>query len=155
MYDHHKQLYGIDKDDGTIEWDEVEPAPDKTVSIELYHTDVGVFFSPEGADFYMHTVHGCNDSEFQDAFDKTTLAMAFASGKDGSVDHIGVIFPTPPDGGLLAHECLHLVDYICDEIGIELTMDTMEPRAYMLQYLFDNISEAIGEWQEEYPTWPN
>ena len=127
--------------------------PDKTVCITLFNAEIGIFFSAESADLYMHEVHGAEDSYFQDNFCKNTLAMAFAEGKNGHVDHIGMIFTSPPDGGLLAHECLHVVDYICDVVGIDLHMATMEPRAYMLHYLFDNVQEAVNEWMEENPGW--
>lgn len=154
MYEHQKQLFGTTNPDGTIEWVECIATPDKVIHVDMYKIDIGVFFSPEGADFYMHTVHGCDNNQFQDCFDSSTSAMAFVDESGGAINHIGVIFPTPPNGGLLAHECLHLVDYICDHVGIDMSLDTMEPRAYLLEYLYDNIEVAIAAWQEEHPEWP-
>jgi len=131
------------------------PRPDKLIVIDLYGVEVALFFTPEGCDYYMHTMHGAENDYYKQALCGNTQALAFNYTKDGEAVCIGAIFPSPPDGGLLAHECQHLVDYLCEDIGIDLCMETMEPRAYMLHYLFDKITEAIAEWQEEYPEWPN
>ena len=146
-------LYIFDHSDHTyISAKDIQP--DKIVCIDLFNTEIGIFFSVEGADLYMHVVHGWEDDYFKKTFDVNTQALAFNAEKDGCTEHIGVIFPYVPDGGLLAHECMHLVDYVCEVIGIPMTPDTGEPRGYMLQYLFDEITDAIEEWTQENPEWP-
>jgi hypothetical protein len=136
---------------------EVEAVPDKMVSIDLYNVDICLFFSPEGADLYLHTVHGTDAHTYQKAFDDggATKAIAFKDQAESGLVCLGMILPEPPDGGLLAHECLHIVDFICDEVGIDFAMETMEPRAYLLHYIFDKVQDAIDAWQKENPEWPS
>lgn len=44
----------------------------------------------------------------------------------------------------ICHEVSHLIDYVCDEIGMPLTMDTMEPRAYIFEYIIGRLSCDFG-----------
>lgn len=42
--------------------------------------------------------------------------------------------------GVIAHEAEHIVCWICEELGIESTsFDDSEPRAYLMQWLVDEI----------------
>ncbi len=47
------------------------------------------------------------------------------------------------NGGALAHECLHLVNFVFLNKGIEATLDNDEHQAYLLGWLFDKLEPIV------------
>ena len=46
--------------------------------------------------------------------------------------------------GVMAHEAEHIVCWICEQFGIHsTTFDDSEPRAYLMQWLVDEINEIV------------
>lgn len=128
--------------------------PDHVIDVDVYDMQVAVFFTVEGADYYFHHEWGEPENEWQEQFGEGTRAMAFRYVPDDGTGHIhGVIIPKKIPPETLAHECSHLADMISDTIGMPMTMDTTEPRGYLVQYLFKEIDAACKEWAKEYPAW--
>jgi hypothetical protein len=46
--------------------------------------------------------------------------------------------------GTLAHECSHLVDFLCDEFGVPLDVENTEIRAYMIQSIILDAAHHFG-----------
>lgn len=126
----------------------------RVIRVDVYDMDVAVFFSPEAADQYFQQEHGENGTYYQDAFsDKSTNALASRyTPEEGGALHC-IIIPQPISGGELAHEVVHLIDYISDTIGMPCTLDTSEPRGYLAAFLFDAIWELCELWGKENPEW--
>lgn len=47
------------------------------------------------------------------------------------------------NGGALAHECLHLVNFIFLNKGIEASLDNDEHQAYLLGWLFNTLEKIV------------
>jgi hypothetical protein len=47
---------------------------------------------------------------------------------------------------LLVHESLHLSWYVCDAVGIKLSIDNHEAQAYIIEYIYDRISEFVEDY---------
>jgi hypothetical protein len=47
--------------------------------------------------------------------------------------------------GMLAHEALHIVDYLFQEIGHEYNCETNEPGAYLIEWLVNEIIKHFDE----------
>lgn len=45
--------------------------------------------------------------------------------------------------GMVAHECLHIVDTVCTTIGHDYDVDNNETMAYLLEYLVDKVFEHL------------
>lgn len=133
--------------------EDVQVAPDHIIRMDVYNIDIAVFFSTEGADLYFHKEWGQESDYYKKQFAGSTHAMTFLfEPENGGLIH-GVIFPNMPTPGVLAHECMHLIDMIADSIGMPCTMDTTEPRAYMMQYLYGELLTCLHQWGKENPKW--
>ena len=132
-----------------------ELVPDYVFDVDVYNMNIAVFFSAKSADNYFHKEWGQEADHYQTDMTDHTQGMAFLfETETGGLIH-GVILPTMPQPEILAHECSHLVDMISQSVGMPCTMDTTEPRAYLMQYLYSTILQPCLEWKKEHPEWPN
>lgn len=130
-----------------------DPFPDYVFDVDVYNMSIAVFFSLESADSYFHKAWGEKHDYYKELMADGAQALAFDYVvPDGRSIH-GVLFPNMPQPQVIAHECSHLVDMISEKIGMPGTMDTTEPRAYLMQFLFDRILEACIKWEEDHPEW--
>jgi hypothetical protein len=132
------------------------PVPDHLIHIDVYDMDVAIFFTPEGADYYLSEVYGEKDPPYVQEFeDGCTGAMAIRHHPEsGGMLHI-FIFPSVPQPGRIAHECSHMVDFISDTIDMPMNLHTTEPRGYLMGYLYEEVMAACMKWKKEHPEWPN
>ncbi len=59
--------------------------------------------------------------------------------------------------GDIVHECDHFCNFILDKIGWIADLDNDEPHAYLLQFIFNQVSRFFFDWlcvnrPERYPT---
>lgn len=115
--------------------------PDHLIEIDLYDVSIGVFWSREGA-----------VKSFEKNFDLEI--MEDSEGESTCVGHAG--YAIPEDGRKryyivmtdeadiehYAHESLHMCEYICEELGIPLSEDTAETRAYLMQYIMRKLLDG-------------
>lgn len=52
-------------------------------------------------------------------------------------------FKKRPADGILVHECFHACHRLMDRIGQELTHESDESYAYLIQYIFEQIKSAL------------
>ena len=103
--------------------------------VNVYHLDVAFFWSMKHYRKYYAkhfdidvTEHGAS-------------CPACASHYELDAGNVFAICMTEDAGWeTYAHECSHMVDFISDVIGMPMTMDTTEPRAYLMGYLFRELS---------------
>lgn len=51
--------------------------------------------------------------------------------------------------GAIAHECLHIVNFIFRDIGMKLDVHNDEPSCYLIQWLFDRAHGVFAEWKNK------
>jgi len=56
-----------------------------------------------------------------------------------------VAFTSANDYGLIAHEVVHLKNYIFSDVGQKLDLDNDEAEAYLTGFLFDKIYEFLNK----------
>ncbi len=63
-----------------------------------------------------------------------------------STDHrfyiISRIFFTPAQ---IAHECVHIANWVCERCGVLLEYRNDEALAYLVEYLFEEISKIVNQ----------
>lgn len=69
-------------------------------------------------------------------------AFVFRTEKDGYVKYIAC-FDKDPVNHLIAHECVHLVNYLFEDWGIKLDTSNDEPQAYLLSWFFKEIEQFL------------
>jgi hypothetical protein len=111
----------------------------KVISVEIFTTDVVVSIGQTDDEFYDELNHRFTKEEFENAYmtslDRRSDACFVI--KDGFP--IIRFFDKNPDNGLIAHECFHAVYSILSNKGIQLSQETEEVYAYLLQFLINKI----------------
>jgi len=74
----------------------------------------------------------------EDIHGLTCIACASHYPIDGG-NLFAICLPEGSDWDTYAHECSHIVDFISEEIGMPMNMDTTEPRAYLMGYIFKQL----------------
>jgi hypothetical protein len=55
-----------------------------------------------------------------------------------------VYLPKDVRAGTVVHECIHVVDYLCEAVGIPVSIKCSEVRTYMTEWLFEEIMKRMG-----------
>lgn len=72
------------------------------------------------------------------------LEVEFIGGGTGQVFHLAFqSHETALDKSIVAHECIHLKNQICEYMGIIIDPTNDEPEAYLFGYLFDLINDTV------------
>lgn len=83
-----------------------------------------------------------NDYYKEKGFDPVgvaTNALASVDHNDEGVPYFSMVIPEGAGMGTIAHESLHIVDFLCDELGIPITLENTEIRGYMIGYIVNCI----------------
>jgi hypothetical protein len=77
-------------------------------------------------------------NEFQDDTNTTTHARTIMFDNGATCIHIRKL-----DHGTIAHEVFHAIQFLMDKIGCNLTQESGEPYAYLVQYVTNKIYENL------------
>ena len=58
-------------------------------------------------------------------------------------DNYVIVIISAEDLSVLAHEVVHIVNYIFKDVGIKLDLDNDEPQAYLHGWIFSQVLEFI------------
>lgn len=112
------------------------------VRIDMFKTDVAVFFDPADVVYYMNKSFGM-DAEIGD-FGTNARAEAGAFYNKDDVPAFFILFHMEdPPFGVVAHECVHSAVGICTKLGVPFDQPNDETLAYMVDYLSQNIVDEI------------
>lgn len=69
---------------------------------------------------------------------------------------LNIVRPKQFTAGVMAHEAEHIVCWMCEQFGINsTTFDDSEPRAYLMQWLVDEIAKISKQSKKQKPTTNN
>lgn len=104
------------------------------IHLDVIHTQVAVFPTFEEYNDYFD-----KETDFEPVDANTTNACASVTLGSGGAKYFSMVIPDGTGVGTIAHESLHIVDYLCDELGIPITVENTEIRGYMIGYIVDCI----------------
>ena len=110
------------------------------VHVDVYHLHVGVFDSEKSRIKFLRK-KGVKDL-------MRVSESAFASAHmdhGGGTTWFSVVMKPRATLATLAHECSHMADFIVHHLGIPLTVECTEVRAYLVGFLFCEVQKIIGE----------
>jgi len=111
---------------------------------DIYELDVAFFWDAEQMARLYKRYFGIELVIDPDA----VMARAYMHGMpDGSV-RFAILMTERADWWHYAHECSHMVDFIFDQLGIDTGLETTEPRAYLMGFLFRELSLASPHLQK-------
>ena len=112
------------------------------VSLDVFKTDVGVFFDRKDFKKFIRKNFGIRLSD--EDFSATADAEAGAVFNDEGVPYFYILFNQEnPNIGVVAHESVHVSVAICEFLGIPINHDCDEILAYMVDYLVQSIVDEV------------
>ncbi len=63
--------------------------------------------------------------------------------KNGGM-RLSMVLPEGVANSIIAHECVHVADYLMDHVGIPMGVECTEVRAYLVGYMISEIEANIG-----------
>ena len=110
----------------------------KLISVDVFNLDVAVFTSDRARVKHLRK-EGCEP----DKHDPAAIASSHLDiTKEGDFRLSFVIKPHASKA-TLAHECSHMADFICNLLGIPISLKNTEIRAYLVQHLFAALEEQL------------
>lgn len=109
------------------------------ISLDIFNLDVAVFCCEEDR-FNILTEEGCDPDPHPEA----AIASSHVDTTEKGDPRISMVIKHHASRAVWVHECSHIADFVCDVLGIPLSMDTTEVRAYLTQYLFAELEDLLG-----------
>lgn len=103
------------------------------IHVPIYDRDVAIC-----GDKYDLPLVGIDTTEWLDPHG-TCQARSFMNNDDGTCGIIFREYEDVPPSGLIAHECLHVVNFIMHRTGFQPDRMNDEPDAYLLQYIVSAV----------------
>jgi len=119
-------------------------APLFGITLDVFKTDVGVFFSRK--DFVRYAKKNFSIRLDDEDFSDTANAEAGAIFNDAGLPYFYILFNQPnPRIGIVAHESVHVAGAICESLGVPVNREADETLAYMVDYLVQSIVDEVRE----------
>lgn len=111
--------------------------PDLVISIDVFDVQVGIFHSFRRCAKWCKKNVGSEPEGMDDA-----NAAAFQLRSDQGEMFFGAVIPKGVSLGCVAHECVHLADFIMLHLGIPTDAENTEVRAHMVHMMVDTFIDA-------------
>lgn len=109
----------------------------KTIHVDVFNLAIAVFRSDKAR--VKHLIkNGFNAT----AHDNRAIASAHV---DTTSNRFCLSFVIKKDASksVWVHECSHMADFICDILGVPISLKNTEIRAYLIQHLFSELEKAL------------
>lgn len=125
-------------DAGVSDLDEQNAVP--VIPIDLFNMDVGVFTNDSSR---VNTLlqEGC-DAEL---WDPAALASAHRDTTRDGYPRLSLVIKPEATRATWAHECSHMADFLCDALGLPISLEATEVRAYLVGHLMAGLEDILGE----------
>ena len=109
----------------------------KRVSIPIYFGDLVIIYDENG---WENT-----NKLYSRNLDNKTEAVVFNNvKKSGFIEYV-VVFTKLPQSRTIAHECVHLVNFLYIDRGVELDRYNDEPQAYLIGWFYEEIEKFFSK----------
>lgn len=103
---------------------------EKRIKVPIYNTFIFVGFYDDSEE--LNKKYGTDSTH-------TTDAICW-----GSIGGTAVFFnKNKISQRVIAHECVHIVNYIFKEKGIKLDLNNDEPQAYLMDWVFNEVNKTL------------
>ena len=80
-----------------------------------------------------------------ECFSDMNSAMVIKPEENQALNYIMIFERTTFPVGVVAHECLHLIRHLYQDIGITFNMENDEHQCYLIGFLFDQVYKFISD----------
>lgn len=110
----------------------------KIIPVDVFNLEVAVFRS-ESARVKCLRKEGCSP----DDHDQSAIASAHVDLAGDGSPRLSLVIKPHAAKATWAHECSHMADFICNLLGIPISLKNTETRAYLVQHLFAGLEKAL------------
>jgi hypothetical protein len=110
-----------------------------SIPIDVFNINVAVFASDADRVACLKE-EGCDPVEH----DIAALASAHMDEKPNGGARFSLVLKPDATKATWAHECSHMADFICHRLGMPISFDATEVRAYLIGHLFAHLEEMLG-----------
>lgn len=108
------------------------------IPIDVFSIDVCVFFDDE-ARVSVLTEEGCG----AEPYNEFSLSSAHIDETEGGERRFSLVIKSGATRPIWAHECCHMADFICDYLGIPISVEATEVRAYLVGHMMAGLEEIF------------
>ena len=111
----------------------------KVVTIPIYNAQLTVYIIDSYAE-----IAGFS-GVLPESYREMSGAMVVKPLENKALEYMMIFERTAFPVGDIAHECLHLIRHIFQDIGATFSMDNDEPQCYLMGFLFDKVHTFIAQ----------
>lgn len=108
------------------------------ISVDVYNMDVGVFTTDEARVSTLKQ-EGCDAEPWNNA----ALASAHIDTTTDGYPRFSFVIKPQATRATWAHECSHMADFLCDTLGLPISLEATEVRAYLVGHLMAGLEDIL------------
>lgn len=109
----------------------------RIIPIDVFKMEVGVFYDDKSRVATLRS-EGCEAEPWDDA----AIASAHLDHTEDGHPRFSFVIKDGATRATWAHECSHMADFLCDVLGIPISLEATEVRAYLVGHLMAGLEEA-------------
>lgn len=109
------------------------------IKVDIFNIDVRVFYDDESRIATLKS-EGCCVEEWNPGAIASTHIDITETGQP----RFSFVIKSHATVATCAHECSHMADFICDTLGIPISLEATEIRAYLVGHLMTGLMEKVG-----------
>lgn len=113
------------------------------IPVDVYNMDVGVFTTDQ-ARVATLTAEGCDVTAWDDA----ALASAHMDRTSDGYPRFSLVIKPGASKATWAHECSHMADFMCDALGLPISLEATEVRAYLVGHFMAGLEDILDNTKE-------
>lgn len=110
------------------------------IPLDIYNLEIAVF-ADDAERVELLATEGC-DAE---PWDSAALASAHLDETSDGYPRISMVIKPEATVATWAHECSHAADFVCDVLGLPISLEATEVRAYLIGHLMAGLSGFHSE----------
>lgn len=109
------------------------------ITVDIYNMDVGVFTNDKERVATL-AKEGCD----VEPWDQAALASAHLDTTSDGFPRFSLVVKPEATRATWAHECSHMADFMCDVLGLPISLEATEVRAYLVGHFMAGLEEILG-----------
>ncbi len=108
------------------------------IPVDVYNMDIGVFTDDKSRVATLRQ-EGCDAERWTDA----ALASAHVDQTQDGYPRFSFVIKPEATRATWAHECSHMADFMCDALGLPISLEATEVRAYLVGHFMAGLEEIL------------
>jgi hypothetical protein len=116
----------------------------QVIPVDVYNMDVAVFTDDKSRVATLR-VEGCDVDDWTEA----ALASAHRDETPDGYPRFSFVIKPEATKATWAHECSHMADFFCETLGLPISVEATEVRAYLVGHFMAGLEDVLGDIKEQ------